>query len=113
MKKWILIKKRIDLARNRYPGSVMLSVFNCEYLKLLEAELDQTNMLSFLNEKTDLSIIIGTAPSPVDAHADLKLEFNLINGSLFLRPISPVGPIFGLTPYKKGGIPRVNLRVLV
>ncbi|HZD35089.1 MAG TPA: ATPase domain-containing protein [Nitrososphaeraceae archaeon] len=112
-----LIKKGIEFARKRYPESVMLSVFNCEYLKSLENELDQMNMLSFLNEKTDLSIIVGTeieaVPSPVEAHADLKLEISLINGSLFLRPISPVGPIFGLTPYNKGGIPRLNLRVLV
>lgn len=114
-----LIKKRIELARERYPGSMMLSVFNCEHLKSLEVELDhyQTNVLSFLSEKTDLSIFVGTtleaAPSPIEAHADLKLEVNLINGSLFLRPISPVGPIFGLTPHKKAGIPRVNLQVLV
>ena len=107
------------MARKRYPESLMLSIFNCEHLKSLEDELRQrqTSVLSLLSEKTDLSIIVGTTGEavypPVEAHADLKLEVNVINGTLFLRPISPVGPIFGFTPYKIGGVPRVNLQVLV
>jgi hypothetical protein len=114
-----LIDRSIEMARKRYPEAVMLSIFNCEHLKTLEDELKQrqTSVLSFLSEKTDLSIIVGTTNEvgfpPVEAHADLNLEVNLINGTLFLRPVSPVGPIFGLTPYKVYGTPRVNLQVLV
>lgn len=114
-----LIERSIEMARKRYPESLMLSIFNCEHLKSLEDELRQrqTSVLSFLSEKTDLSIFVGTIEEavypPVEAQAVLKLEISLINGTLFLRPVSPVGPIFGLTPYKIGGIPRLNLQVLV
>jgi KaiC/GvpD/RAD55 family RecA-like ATPase len=114
-----LIDRSIEMARKRYPEALMLSIFNCEHLKTLEDELRQrqTSVLSFLSEKTDLSIIVGTTSEvgspPVEAHAVLNLEVNLINGTLFLRPVSPVGPIFGLTPYKVYGTPRVNLQVLV
>jgi KaiC/GvpD/RAD55 family RecA-like ATPase len=114
-----LIERGIEMARKKYPESLMLSIFNCEHLKSLEAELRQrqTNVVSFLSERTDLSIIVGSTGEavypPLEAHADLKLEINLINGTLFLRPISPRGPIFGLTPYKIGGIPRVDLQVMV
>jgi KaiC/GvpD/RAD55 family RecA-like ATPase len=114
-----LIDRSMEMARKRYPEALMLSIFNCEHLKSLEDELRQrqTSLISFLSEKTDLSIFVGTTGEavyrPLEAHADLKLEVNLINGTLFLRPVSPVGPIFGLTPYKIDGIPRVNLQVLV
>jgi hypothetical protein len=114
-----LIDRSIEMARKRYPEALMLSIFNCENLKTLEDELRQrqTSVLSFLSEKTDLSIIVGTTNEvgfpPVEAHADLNLEVNLINGTLFLRPVSPVGPIFGLTPYKVYNTPRVNLQVSV
>jgi KaiC/GvpD/RAD55 family RecA-like ATPase len=114
-----ILEKSIEIARKKYPESLMLSIFNWEHLKSLEDELrqSQTCLLSFLNEKTDLSIFVRTTgeavyPS-VESHANLKLEINLINGSLFLRPISPVGPFFGLTPYKIDGIPRIGLRALV
>ena len=74
-------------------------------------------VLSFLREKTDLSILVGTTSEaihlPIEAQADLKFDVNLINGSLFLRPVSPAGPIFGLSTNKVNGIPRINLRVLV
>ncbi len=73
--------------------------------------------LSFLSEKTDLSICVGTIGenvySPVEAQADLKFDVNLINGTMFLRPVSPVGPLFGLATYKIDGVPRVSLQVLV
>jgi hypothetical protein len=114
-----ILEKSIEIARKKYPESLMLSIFNWEHLKSLEDELrqSQTCLLSFLNERTDLSIFVRTTgeavyPS-VESHANLKLEINLINGSLFLRPISPVGPFFGLTPYKIDGIPRIGLRALV
>lgn len=114
-----LIERSIEMGRKRCPESLMLSIFNCEHLKSLEDELRQrqTSVPLFLSEKTDLSIFVGSTGEavypPVEAHADLKLEVNLINGTLFLRPVSPVGPIFGLTPYKIDGIPRVNVEVLV
>jgi hypothetical protein len=114
-----LIERSVEMARKRYPESLMLSIFNCEHLKLLEDELRQrqTTILSFLKERTDLSILVGTTGEEVypqiGTHADLKLEVNLINGTLFLRPVSPVGPVFAFTPFKLYGIPRVNLRVLV
>ena len=114
-----ILEKSIEMVRRKHPGSLMLSIFDWEHLKLLEDELkqSQTCLLSFLNEKTDLSIFVKTTGeavySPVESHASLKLELNLINGSLFLRPVSPVGPFFGLTPYKIDGIPRVSLRALV
>jgi hypothetical protein len=113
------IERSIEMARKRYPESLMLSIFNYEYLKSLDNELrqHQTNVLSFLREKTDLSILVGTTREaihlPIEAQADLKFDVNLINGSLFLRPVSPVGPIFGLSTNKVNGIPRINLRVLV
>lgn len=113
------IERSIEMARKRYPESLMLSIFNYEYLKSLDNELrqHQTNVLSFLREKTDLSILVGTTSEaihlPIEAQADLKFDVNLINGSLFLRPVSPVGPIFGLSTNKVNGIPRINLRVLV
>jgi KaiC/GvpD/RAD55 family RecA-like ATPase len=114
-----LIERSMEMARKRYPESLMLSIFNCEHLKALEAELRQSQktILSFLSEMTDLSIFVGSTGEavypPIETHADLKLEVNLINGTLFLRPVSPVGPIFALAPYKLNGIPRVNLQVLV
>jgi KaiC/GvpD/RAD55 family RecA-like ATPase len=114
-----MIERSMEIARKKYPESLMLSIFNYEHLKSLEDELrqNQTSVLSFLSEKTDLSFFVGTTGEavypPVEAHAYLKLEVNLINGTLFLRPVSPVGPIFGLSPYKIDGIPRVNLQVLV
>jgi KaiC/GvpD/RAD55 family RecA-like ATPase len=114
-----LIERSLESTRKRYPESLMLSIFNCEHLELLEDELRQrqTSVLSFISEKADLSIFVGTTVDPVyppvEAHADLKLEANLIKGTLFLRPVSTVGPIFGLTPYRKSGIPRVNLQILV
>jgi len=114
-----LIERGIEMARKKYPESLMLSIFNCDHLKSLEAELmqRQTSVISFLSKKTDLSIFVGSTGEagypPLEAHADLRLEINLINGTLFLRPISPIGPIFGLTPSRIDGIPRVNLQVMV
>jgi KaiC/GvpD/RAD55 family RecA-like ATPase len=114
-----LIERGIEMARKKYPESLMLSIFNCESLTSLEADLRQrqTSMISYISEKTDLSIFVGSteeaAHQPLEAYADLQLEVNLINGSLFLRPVSPIGPIFGLAPYKVDGIPRVNLQVMV
>ena len=113
------IEKWIELARKSYPESLMLTVFDYQHLRSIEdeAEQRQTSVLSTLREKTDLSIFVGptpeSAPSAIEAHADLKLEINLINGTLFLRPVMPIGPIFGLAPYRKEGVPRVNLQVLV
>lgn len=113
------IEKWIELARRSYPESLMLTVFDYQHLRSVEDEVEQrqTSVLSTLSEKTDLSIFVGptleSAPSAIEAHADLKLEINLINGTLFLRPVMPIGPIFGLAPYKKKGVPRVNLQVLV
>jgi hypothetical protein len=114
-----ILEKSIEMVRKNYPESLMLSIFDWEHLKLLEDEFrqSQTCLLSFLNEKTDLSIFVRATGepvySPVESQASLKLELNLINGSLFLRPVSPVGPFFGLTPYKIDGIPRISLRALV
>ena len=113
------IERSIEMARKGYPESLMLSIFNYEYLISLDDELRQnhTNVLSFLREKTDLSILVGTTREaiypPIEAQADLRFDVNLINGSLFLRPVSPVGPIFGLSTNKVNGIPRINLQVLV
>ena len=114
-----LVERNIEMARKRYPESLMLSIFNCEHLKSLDDEFRQrqTSVLSFLSEKTDLSICVGTSGenvySPVEAQADLKFDVNLINGTMFLRPVSPVGPLFGLATYKIDGVPRVSLQVLV
>jgi KaiC/GvpD/RAD55 family RecA-like ATPase len=114
-----MLEKSIEMVRKKYSESLMLSIFDWEHLKLLEDEFrqNQTCLLSFLNEKTDLSIFVRATGdpvySPVESQASLKLELNLINGSLFLRPVSPVGPFFGLTPYKIDGIPRISLRALV
>ena len=114
-----ILEKSIEMVRKKYSESLMLSIFDWEHLKLLEDEFrqSQTCLLSFLNEKTDISIFVRATGEPVYSHvesqASLKLELNLINGSLFLRPVSPVGPFFGLTPYKIDGIPRISLRALV
>jgi hypothetical protein len=50
---------------------------------------------------------------PLESEADMKFEISLVRGTLFLKPVSPVGPIFALTTYKVNGFPRIRLQVLV
>jgi KaiC/GvpD/RAD55 family RecA-like ATPase len=114
-----LIERNIEMTRNMYPESLMLSIFNYEQLKGLDEELQQrqTSILSFLNKKTDLSILVGmtgeSSYPPLESEADMKFEISLVRGTLFLKPVSPVGPIFALTTYKVNGFPRIRLQVLV
>lgn len=125
---WLnVIERKIEITRNFYPESLVLSILNYEQFRLLDENLEQSQTSPLLNDnnnnnnnnnsKTDLSILVGRNGEPdypsVECQADMKFEIKLINGALFLKPISPQGPLFGLTPYRAHGYPRIRLQLLV
>jgi KaiC/GvpD/RAD55 family RecA-like ATPase len=114
-----LIERNIEMTRSMHQDALMLSIFGYEQINGLDEELRQrqTSIFSYLNKNTDITMVVGTSGEPCypqfESEADMKFEISLVRGTLFLKPVLPVGPIFAITTHKVDGFPRMRLQLLV